>query len=297
MKLGLIKILIISAAVFLPAAAPGFAQSENLFQWPVSVFPTETPSGRVKTINETAYTISGSGEQKVRELKYTLILRYSEDRKLLSEEYYNSDGTPANRIDYGYNDGLLVLKTQSHPDIQNADREIFTMTADGRILEAEKIFSTGNYGWKYRNSYDNTGRIVLTSKYDRFWKWKLVYSRIFEYDEHGRLAATEGFGMTSELLWRDEHFYDDKGRLAETIKYDPEKSIVARILNEFNDRGYYTRREFFDHRGESYAVYTYGWDFDEHGNWTTKIIGREVQGSRAEYIVPDSMVSRSIEYF
>lgn len=297
MKLGREKLLIVAAAIILFGNTHAAAQTDNLYQWPVSIYPTETPSGRVKTITETAYTTIDKDGQNNRKLKYTLILRYSEDQLLQSEEYYNIDGTPANRIDYGYENGNLVLKTQSHPNIQNPDREIFTMSADGRILEAEKIFSTGNYGWKYQNSYDNTGRIVLTSKYDRFWKWKLVYSRMFEYDDKGRLTATEGFGMNSELLWRDEHAYDEQGRMIESFKFNPDGGLVARIINDFNNRTQYTRREFFDHNNESYAVYTYGWDYDVQGNWTAKITGREIQGSRAEYIVPDSMVIRNIEYY
>ena len=265
-------------------------------QWPDSIFPTEQPNGRVKTITETAY-IMAEGNGRERHVKYKLILRYSIDGLLLSEEYFNIDGSPANRIDYTYENGILTLKTQSHPKIINPDREIFISASDGRILEAEKIFSKGNYGWKYRNSYDNTGRIVLTSKYDRFWKWKLVYSRMFEYNDEGLLSATEGFGMTSELLWRDEHSYDPEGRIVESRKYNPEGEIVVRILNEYNDFKQFTRREFLDHNNSSYAVYSYGWNYDEHGNWINKITGREVQGSSSEYLVPDSMISRDIEYY
>ena len=293
----LLFIFIISTSLI-----PGIVSAETVpgkqsyeYQWPVSIFPTEQPLGEVKTITETAYTMSDDNYH--REFKYKLILRYSPEGLLLSEEYYNKDDSPGNRIDYSYEDGLLVLKTQSHPDVKNPDREIFTHTPDGRILNAEKIFSTGNYGWRFQNSYDNSGRIILTSKYDRYWNWMLVYSRMFQYDEQGRLSATEGFGMQSELLWRDEHFYDEQGRVSETVKYNPDSELVVRIKNEYNEMGHYTRREFFDKENTAYAVYSYGWDYDQTGNWTAKVIGREFDGNNASYIVPDSMISRYIEYY
>ncbi len=268
--------------------------AEQPYSWPASVFPTKQPLGKVKTITETAYTMNDSLERR---LKYTLILRYNREGQLESEEYYNIDGSPANRIDYRYEDGYLVLKTQSHPDIINPDREIYRLSKDGRILEAEKIFSKGNYGWKFRNSYNNLGQIVLTSKYDRYWKWQLVYSRMFEYDERGFLISTEGFGMKSELLWRDEHKYDEEGLCVESAKYNPDGEIVVRIINEYNEKGFYVRREFFDKDEESYAVYTYGWVYDEEGNWIEKIVGRECIGDDIEYLIPDSMISRRIEYY
>jgi len=269
--------------------------TEPNYQWPASIFPTDQPLGSVKSITETAYTMADDNGH--REFKYKLILRYSEEQQLLSEEYYGHDNSPGNRIDYSYENGWLVLKTQSHPEILNPDREIFTLSDDGRILETEKIFSKGNYGWKFRNSYDNNGKIILTSKYDRYWKWKLVYSRMFEYDDNGRMSATEGFGMQSELLWRDEHFYDASGLLLESVKYNPDEELVVRILNEYNDERDLTRREFFDVNGRAYAVYSYGWNYDEKGNWVSKVIGREIKGSSSAYLVPDSMISREIEYY
>ena len=265
------------------------------YQWPVSIFPTETPLGDVKTITETAYTMAEENAHRV--FKYKLILQYSDEGLLESEEYYNEDGSPGNRIDYTYENGLLVLKTQSHPDVKNPDREIYTHTPDGRILDAEKIFSTGNYGWRFQNSYDDTGRIILTSKYDRYWNWMLVYSRMFEYDELGRLSVTEGFGMESELLWRDEHSYDELGRVSESVKYNPDSDIVVRIRNEYNGKDQFTRREFTDKDGYAYAVYSYGWNYDKTGNWISKVIGREVPGNNSVYLVPDSMISREIEYY
>ena len=266
-------------------------------QWPESIYPTEPPQGKVRTINEKAYVMVEQDGDFVRELKYSLVLSYSPEGLLESEEYFNTDGSPANRIDYTYKDGLLSLKTQSHPDVINPDREIFTMSPDGRIMEAEKIFSRGNYGWKFRNSYDDKGRIILTSKYDRYWKWMLVYSRIFDYDENGRLSSTEGYGMQSELLWRDEHQYNSEGLVVESCKYNPDNELVVRILNRYNENGNYTRREFFDTNNRSYAVYTYGWKYDGQGNWTVKITGREAEGYSSEYIIPDSMVVRNIEYY
>ncbi|MDC7225492.1 MAG: hypothetical protein PQJ61_01865 [Spirochaetales bacterium] len=265
------------------------------YQWPVSIFPVEQPYGNVKNIIETAYTMADDNGN--REFKYELILRYSEDGLLMAEEYYNKDGSPGNSIEYSYEDGLLVLKTQRHPEVINPDREIFTHMPDGRIMMAEKIFSTGNYGWRFQNSYDNNGRIILTSKFDRYWKWKLVYSRMFGYNERGLLSSTEGFGMESELLWRDEYFYDDEDRLVKSVKYNPQDELVVSIFNEYDERGNYTRREFFDATDSSFAVYSYGWDYDDMGNWIAKVIGREVEGSRSAYLVPDSMISRVIEYY
>ena len=283
--------------LFLFTASLLTAQPDYMNQWPDSIFPSEEPYGNVKQITETAYTMLKTDSGSRREFRYKLILRYSPDGLLLSEEYYNGDGSEANRIDYSYENGHITLKTQSHPSVQNPDREIFITTDDGRISEAEKIFSKGNYGWKYRNSYDHNGRIILTSKYDRYWKWMLVYSRIFEYDDLGRLSATEGFGMKSELLWRDEYQYDEQNRISASAKYDPDKILVVRIENEYNDRGNFIRRKFFDTNNNEYAVYAYAWDYDQFGNWTVKITGREADGYSSDYIKPDSMVMRNIEYY
>jgi hypothetical protein len=269
----------------------------NETQWPKYIFPSAPPKGRVKTITETAFTVDSHVEGVSRNFMYKLILRYSSGGLLLSEEYYDENGNNGNRVDYTYENGLLTLKTQSHPDVNNPDREIFTMLPDGRITETEKIFSRGNYGWKFLNSFDNKGRIVLTSKYDRYWNWMLVYSRMFGYDDRGRLSSTEGFGMKNELLWRDEYSYNGDGWIAESRKYNPDGDLVVRIRNEYNPDGFIARREFFDMDGNSYAVYAYGWNTDDEGNWTEKVTGREIRGSSGVYLVPDSMLIRSIEYY
>jgi len=119
---------------------------------------------------------------------------------------------------------------------------------------------------------------------------------MFDYDGQGRLISTEGFGMDYELLWRDEHEYGEDGLMTESRKYNPDGDLVVKIVNSYNAQRLAVRREFFDNTGRSYAIYTYGWNFDEHGNWTEKIIGREERGSFSEYINPDSMVVRNIEY-
>ncbi|MBI9106811.1 MAG: hypothetical protein JEZ04_08695 [Spirochaetales bacterium] len=290
---------LIFAMLFI-AAGSGFSEVPARLsydaQWPDSIFPVEPFQGEVAGVEESAFYLSYDGGELRKELKYSLLLTYDGEGRLESEEYFNEDGSSANSIRYEYENGHIAFKIQNHPDIINPDREIFRISEDGRILEAEKIFSKGNYGWRYKNSFDNEGRIVLTSKYDRFWKWKLVYSRMFDYDEQGRLVSTEGFGMDYKLLWRDEHSYDDEGRLVESVKYNPDGGLVVKIVNSYNSRGFVTKREFFDNTGESYAIYTYGYNFDEKGNWTEKIIGREEAGKASKYLNPDSMVVRSIEY-
>lgn len=286
--------LFITAAVSLFAEVPGQLSYDS--QWPDSVFPVEPIKGRVISIDESAYKLTYEEGELKKGLTYRLLLGYDEYGRLEIEDYFNTDGSPANSIRYEYENGHLSVKIQSHPNILNPDREYFRISEDGRILEAEKIFSKGNYGWRYKNSYDNLGRIVLTSKYDRFWKWKLVYSRMFDYNEEGRLASTEGFGMDYELLWRDEYKYDGDGRLTESKKINPDGDLVVKIVYSYNLEGLVTRREFFDNTGRSYAVYSYAYNFDEYGNWTEKIIGTEEQGSSSAYINPDSMVVRNIEY-
>ena len=266
-------------------------------QWPDNVFPVDPLKGRVRQVTEKAFSIKAGTGRSIKELEYTLILSYDEEGYLISEAYFNSDGSPANTIEYEYTDGNLSLKLQKHPEVRNPDREMFTYSPDGRILEAEKIYSTGNYGWRYKNSYNSNGKIVLTSKYDRYWKWMLVYSRMFEYDNMNRLAATEGFGMDSELLWRDERKYDDLSRVVEEIKYDPDGELVVSVATEYNSRDLAVKKEFTDNRGIVYAVYAYGYTYDEKDNWLVKIIGREEPGTYSNYLIPESTVERKIEYY
>jgi hypothetical protein len=290
----------ISILLFFATAAAGFSDVPGQLsydnQWPDSIFPVEPLHGNVVSVEESAFNLSYDSGELTKECSYSLLLTYDAEGRLASEEYFNDDGTSANSIKYEYENGHLAVKIQSHPNVRNPDREIFRMSDNGRVLEAEKIFSKGNYGWRYKNSYDNEGRIVLTSKYDRFWKWKLVYSRMFEYDDDGRLSSTEGFGMEYELLWRDEHEYDNEGFLTESRKYNPDGELVVRIINSYNTQSLVVRREFFDNANRSYAIYSYGYNFDAYGNWTEKLIGREESGSNSVYMNPDSMVVRNIEY-
>ena len=102
--------------------------------------------------------------------------------------------------------------------------------------------------------------------------------------------------MQNELLWRDEYKYNDEGLVSESVKYNPDGELVVRIVNQYDQYGNYSRREFFDMKGVSYAVYSYGWNFDSRGNWTAKVIGREVRGSNESYIIPDSMIIRITSY-
>ena len=272
------------------------APSQEQPLWPESVFPVEKLNGRVESVIEKAWDISSEEGEPGRSLEYILELRYGSGGELLSEIYYNEDGSEGNSIEYTWENGLLVLKTQYHPDIRNPDREHYLMSPDGRILEAEKIFSQGRYGWRFKNSYDSHGRLILTSKYDRFWNWMLVYSRLYDYDDAGRLSTTESYGMDSSLLWRDEYRYDADGRVGESLKYNPAGDIVVRIVDSYGPEGLHVRREFFDGLGEAYAVYSYGYRFDEQRNWTVKIIGHEANGVSGSWLVPESIVEREILY-
>ena len=294
-KRNYISVLLLLLAVSGVHAVGGSRPADYQGQWPDSVFPIETLNGRVLTVQEKAYHVEFDGASINRHLKYSLVLKYDGKGRLTDENYFNADGSAANSISYEYDGMDLAVKIQDHPSVINPDRELFRIV-DGRILEAEKIFSKGRYGWKYRNSYDDKGRIVLTSKYDRYWNWKLVYSRIFSYDDQGRLEYTEGFGMNSELLWRDEFEYDADGRVSVSRKFNPDGDLVVRIENSYNAEGLAARREFFDGGGRSYAIYTYAYNYDEKGNWIQKVIGREEPGIRMPFLNPDSMVVRTIEY-
>ncbi|MDC7124549.1 MAG: hypothetical protein PQJ46_03225 [Spirochaetales bacterium] len=291
-----LKIFIFTLIINILILSTLFARPNYKDQWPSSIFPDNIPEeSNINKITETAFIIEDDKDLERTE-EYKMVLVFDEKGFLTEEEYFNSDGSNANAIEYKYENGQLVNKIQSYPNAKYSDNEFFETTKDGRILSAKKVFSAGHYGWTYKNTYDNHGRLLLTSKYDRYWSNKLVYSRIFKYDEKGRLSGTEGYGMSSELLWRDVFKYDEDNKIIENIKYNPESEIVVRIINEYDSHGNYVRREFFDRNGSSYAVYSYGWEYDNRGNWTSMIIGREQKGSDSEFIIPDSLVIRDIEY-
>ena len=223
--------------------------------------------------------------------------KYNNKGYLKTVEYYNANDTQTSTLEYLYKDGQLFQKIEKFPNIKYPYTENFEITNKGLVASVEKHFTNGRYGWRYVNTYNSKGKIIKTDKYDKFWNWKLIFSKTFSYNNTGLLYLDESFGMDSKAIEKNEYFYNKKDQIEKSIKYNSAGEIVAKIKNIYDEHGNYLRREFIDRNGDTFAVFTYSRKYDNFDNWTTSVMGREYKGNDSVYIIPESLIIREIEYF
>lgn len=173
----------------------------------------------------------------------------------------------------------------------------------------------------YFNADQQAGSWVIENDQTQYKKagWyendTLKVSALFLYDQNGLLTEAKAF--RNDTLWyRNEASYDDKGNIIESRNYNPSGELTRKYVitwnelslatgrkvynasdsllsggrAEYNDKGFYTRVELLDGKGEIASTITGKYlSYDKKGNWLTGIF--QIDNHQPFYII------RSYTYF
>ncbi|CAA6809560.1 MAG: Unknown protein [uncultured Aureispira sp.] len=170
----------------------------------------------------------------------------------------------------------------------------YTYDDDNNLLEA----AYSDEGVTRKTTYTYKDKKQLTTS-DEYVNDKLVKQMTYTYDEAGNESENVASFVESKGKSKSKHAYDEKGLLRETNIYDEKEVLQLKQLYTYNEAGQeiqqsiftgnnapsYKRKSVYDAKGNKIKdaaftgdgavnpsdTYRYKYEYDENGNWTTKI--------------------------
>jgi len=157
-------------------------------------------------------------------------------------------------------------KTRVEELVSNGQKVIWSLTPKGRLVTSEIFERDGRpSGTKSVYKYDSAGR--LTSIVHHLLG-SHSFTEIFAYPEVRRVKITsvfESYNHTSVEI--DD--YDSKGNIIKRTLYT-DGNLDLTELYKYDDKGNPTEFVSSDGAGKQWIKESYTYEFDAHGNWTTK---------------------------
>ncbi len=157
-------------------------------------------------------------------------------------------------------------KTRVEELVSNGQKVIWSLTPKGRLVTSEIFDRDGRpSGTKSVYKYDSAGR--LTSIVHHLLG-SHSFTEIFAYPEARRVKITsvfESYNHTSVEI--DD--YDSKGNIIKRTLYT-DRNLDFTELYKYDVKGNPTEFVSSDGAGKQWIKETYTYEFDAHGNWTTR---------------------------
>jgi YD repeat-containing protein len=182
-------------------------------------------------------------------------------------------------------------KTRVEELVSNGQKVIWSLTPKGRLVTSEIFDRDGRpSGTKSVYKYDSAGR--LTSIVHHLLG-SHSFTEIFAYPEARRVKITsvfESYNHTSVEI--DD--YDSKGNIIKRTLYT-DGNLDLTELYKYDDKGNPTEFVSSDGAGKQWIKGTYTYEFDAHGNWTTR--RDEALADPLLGIPPKTTITRRITYY
>jgi YD repeat-containing protein len=209
------------------------------------------------------------------------------NKKLVSEEFYNSKGqlTSYYYMDYKessfvgnsdskyfifYQDTLLVLSTSIDED-KDSSKTIYYYNAAGQKIKEEHF----NYKRRLKKDSDKGlrrpgGCIVTEKDYEKNKTWEKTSEINFQYDSNGNKILYDAtklhFSSQNKYTWK----YDEQNRIVEHSSYDDTRLIWTEQFEYFN-QGYKFTRTWFDYDGTPKQLKEKSWEYWPQYTFTYKL--------------------------
>lgn len=239
------------------------------------------------TIILTAITLASAGQNytKCKVFQYAGI--DSLNKKLVSEELYNSKGQ---LISYYYNgfqesssvskrdskyfnfylDSLLVLST-SIDENNDSTKTIYLYNASGQKIKEE------HFDYKRRLKKDSDkgfgrpgGCIVTEEDYEKNKTWEMTSEINYKYDSNGNKILYDAtklhFTSQNKYTWT----YDEQYRVLEHCSFNDTKLIWTEQFEYFKD-GYKFTRTWYDYDGTPKQLKEKSWEYWPQYTFTYKL--------------------------
>lgn len=209
------------------------------------------------------------------------------NKKLVSEEFYNSKGqltsyyykgyqesssvsnTDSKYLNF-YRDTLLVLSTSIDED-KDSSKTIYYYNTSGQKIKEE------HFDYKRRLKKDSDkglgrpgGCIVTDKDYEKNKTWEKTSEINFTYDSNGNKVLYDA----TKLHWDSQNkytwTYDDKHRIIEHSSFDNNKLIWTERFEYFNN-GYKFTRTWYDYDGTPKQLKEKSWEYWPQYTFTYKL--------------------------
>lgn len=175
-----------------------------------------------------------------------------EDGNYAVIDRYYDNGTPERHTEY-FPNGEIKVVTEWNESGQLRSRHEYT--EDGYTLRLEEYFPNGNLEYIFfagsetepprEEEYDETGRLVLESKFEFVGDDTVRTTRRYDADVDGYSVTETRFGANGKVI--RETGYNTNGKIAWMREYDPVTGNP--VAEEYYDDGVLYSRDSFDENG------------------------------------------------
>lgn len=237
-------------------------------------------------------------DNKVNKATYKTSSTYDDENIKLTQANFNPDGSRAQSKTWEYDDhgNLVALKETLH-NSESARSIVFKYDSEGN--KQEEIEYAEDWPDRKYTYQANQGKVVNKKEYrniDEKEEWVLDYETRFIYNSSGAEIERKEIGYdqdNGEII--DERTikttYDEQGNPVKIQEEYQRKDIDGRNRSEVTtfDKNGNQLTYTADVSGREKQEETAEYEFDEHGNWISKLLKRNGE--------PFSAEERTIEYY
>ena len=268
--------------------------------------------GRVKSMSQTTFDAnpdgwtllwdgsavrSGTAEKESERDRFDLEFDQRGNRLQLIE--YKSDGGVHSKTTWAYNKVGTLSEEARHVD-GRVFKTTYTYTANGNLAEETYSKSDGSKGSRTTHEYDKSGNEVKEIYYKSVDDHNTY---MYNHDTEGNKMEEFVFDKSGVSLGRYTHRWDASGRCIEVTRYTPEGDMQYQISYSYDEYGNMVKeieeREEED-EGWIQDTVTYKFEYDDIGNWITRVKFTEVpesEGSAYYKTVATEVNERTHVYF
>ena len=268
--------------------------------------------GRVKSMSQTTFDAnpdgwtllwdgsavrSGTAEKESERDRFDLEFDQRGNRLQLIE--YKSDGGVDSKTTWAYNKVGTLSEEARHVD-GRVFKTTYTYTANGNLAEETYSKSDGSKGSRTTHEYDKSGNEVKEIYYKSVDDHNTY---MYNHDTEGNKMEEFVFDKSGVSLGRYTHRWDASGRCIEVTRYTPEGDMQYQISYSYDEYGNMVKeieeREEED-EGWIQDTVTYKFEYDDIGNWITRVKFTEVpesEGSAYYKTVATEVIERTHVYF
>ena len=268
--------------------------------------------GRVKSMSQTTFDAnpdgwtllwdgsavrSGTAEKESERDRFDLEFDQRGNRLQLIE--YKSDGGVHSKTTWAYNKVGTLSEEARHVD-GRVFKTTYTYTANGNLAEETYSKSDGSKGSRTTHEYDKSGNEVKEIYYKSVDDHNTY---MYNHDTEGNKMEEFVFDKSGVSLGRYTHRWDASGRCIEVTRYTPEGDMQYQISYSYDEYGNMVKeieeREEED-EGWIQDTVTYKFEYDDIGNWITRVKFTEVpesEGSAYYKTVATEVIERTHVYF
>ncbi|HAW20602.1 MAG TPA: hypothetical protein DCX14_10505 [Flavobacteriales bacterium] len=269
--------------------------------------------GRVKSMSQTTFDAnpvgwtllwdgsavrSGTAEKESERGRFDLEFDQRGNRLQLIE--YKSDGGIHSKTTWAYHQIGTLSEEVRHLDGRIFSKTTYTYTENGNLAEETYSKSDGSKVSRTTHEYDKSGNEV-----------KMIYYKsvdehtayLYNHDMEGNVKEEFVIDKSGVSLGRYTYRWDESGRCIEETRYTPEGDMQYQIAYSYDDYGNRVKeveeREEED-EGWIQDTVTYKFEYDDIGNWITRVKFTEVpesEGSAYYKTVATEVNERTHVYF